>query len=64
MNLKVFSLPKGKQGWPEVQDRIDWCRENFGERMLRGGLWDYDAVSHVIIIREEKNIILYMLRWS
>ena len=63
MDVKVFSLPSGIVGWDQVVERITWCREQFGERTFAGP-WEYNAVSHHIIVREEKNIMLYMLRWQ
>ena len=63
MDVKVFSLPKGIDGWPQVVERVQWCKEQFGERTFAGP-WEYNAVSHMMIIREEKNIMLYILRWA
>lgn len=62
MDVKVFSLPGGIDGWNQVVERVAWCKKQFGEREFAGP-WEYNAVSHQIIIREEKNIMLYMLRW-
>ena len=62
MDVKVFSLPGGIHGWDQVVERILWCKQQFGERTFAGP-WEYNAVSHMMIIREEKNIMLYMLRW-
>lgn len=63
MDVKVFSLPGGIAGWDQVVERVQWCKEQFGEREFAGP-WEYNAVSHMIIIREEKNIMLYILRWA
>lgn len=60
MDVKVFRLPHGIKAWPEVEERLEWCRQQFGERTFAGP-WEYH--SHMMIIREEKNIMLYMLRW-
>ena len=63
MDVKVFNLPKGIAGWPGVQERVAWCRQQFGERTFAGP-WEYHAVSHVMILREKENIMLYALRWG
>lgn len=61
--MKAFSLPGGRSNWHQVQERINWCQEMFGPRVF-GGSWEYNAVSHMIVIKDEKMLLLYLLRWS
>lgn len=63
MVIKAFSLPGGMSNWHKVEERMAWCEERFGKREL-GGTWEYSVVSHMIIVRGEKNIMLYVLRWG
>jgi len=61
--MKVFSLPRGLENWKQVKERILWCEELFGERRFSGP-WEYNAVNHVIVIKDPEMILLYKLRWS
>lgn len=61
--MKVFSLPKRLENWEQVKQRIQWCKEMFGERFY-GGPWEYNAVDHVIVIKDPEMILLYKLRWA
>jgi hypothetical protein len=58
---QVFDLPH--RDWLACKQRLDWCRDNLGPREL-GGVWEYHAVSHHVVITGEGNIVLYKLRWS
>lgn len=58
---QAFSLPR--RDWQGVKDRLDWCRDHLGPRDP-GGVWDYNAVSHHVVISGSGNIIMYQLRWS
>ena len=60
--MRAFTLPRGKSNWHEVQARIEWCKEMFGPRQF-GGTWEYNAVSHMIVIKDPEMILLYKLRW-
>jgi hypothetical protein len=61
--MTAFSLPSGRKNWHEVQARIKWCKDRFGERKF-GGPWEYNAVHHMIVIKDPKMCLLYRLRWS
>jgi len=63
VDVQVFNLPRGMEGWSQVQDRIMWCEKTFGHREFCGP-WEYNAVSHMMIIRESHNILLYTLKWT
>jgi len=57
---QVFALPH--QDWAGVKQRLEWCRETFGERHWRGS-WTYNAVYNDVVIQGETNCMLYALRW-
>ena len=60
--MKAFGLPRGRSNWHQVQERINWCQEMFGVRVY-GGAWNYDAVHHMIVIKDSKMVLMYSLRW-
>jgi hypothetical protein len=61
--MKAFGLPRGRSNWHQVKERINWCQEMFGTRVY-GSDWNYDAVHHMIVIKDDKMVLLYSLRWS
>lgn len=61
--MTVFNLPRRLENWEEVKQRIQWCKLMFGERKF-GGPWEYNAVSHMIVIKDPEMALLYKLRWA
>ena len=57
---ELFRLPH--RNFELTQDILDWCQRTFGPRRY-GGVWEYNAVHHDIVIHGEANIMLYQLRW-
>jgi hypothetical protein len=60
---KAFLLPRGIANWHNVKERIDWCNDSFGEQTY-SGIWRYDAVHHMMIIKDANAIMLYTLRFG
>lgn len=61
--MKAFPLPQGIDNWNNVKERITWCETTFGPKVFAGA-WEYNAVSHMIVIRDPECVMLYSLRWS
>jgi hypothetical protein len=61
--MTAFTLPRGNSNWHLVKQQIEWCKEMFGPRVF-GGPWEYNAVHHMIVIKDPEMVLLYKLRWT
>lgn len=43
----------------QMQDRIDWCREN----LLAGEDWGFCAEHRICVIKNKSSSLAYQLRW-
>lgn len=52
--------------YEDYEDVMEWCTKNFGPRPRRPDAWTRWADIHIdrIRFRDEKDYVLFMLRWS
>jgi hypothetical protein len=52
--------------WQDRNEILAWCTEQFGPRPKVSDAWSrwYDNYHDMIFFRDEKDYVLFMLRWS
>jgi hypothetical protein len=57
---------KAEFNWQDHNEILAWCTEQFGPRPKVSDAWSrwYDNYHDMIFFRDEKDYVLFMLRWS
>ena len=51
--------------WPDINDKADWCTKNFGPSPVPPDAWSRWYIDGwVIRFRDEKDYLIFLLRWK
>ena len=62
---KWYEVHLFSKSWDPVQERLDWCEQQFGPQPKRADAWTRWYTMHTTLrFRDEKDYVLFCLRWS